>query len=168
MPHARCILTSGLLLIVLNTVAFSQTVPSCPAPEKDPFVGTWKANADKSHPKLDKRDASYVRVIARESDERISSSRILHPSQKGKFSENHFRIRCDGLMHSVACGAGRCSMSCTYRSANFVEGETLSPDGGHSYWTEEASSDGTEMRTRHYKDKSRTKLKSEWVLDRVK
>ncbi len=66
-----------------------------PTPDKDPFVGTWKASRDKSRPKLNDKDASYVRTIAREGDELVFSSQMDSRIHSGKLNENHYRIRCD-------------------------------------------------------------------------
>jgi len=109
-----------------------------------------------------------VRIILRDKDERVWTSRTADPRENGKFTENQYRIRCDGTPHAVQCGEFSCTTSCTYKAPNLVEGETEAADGKHDYWAEEVSSDGTEMRTRGYKDRARTKLKSTWVLDRVK
>jgi len=110
-----------------------------------------------------------VRTIARDGDEVVFSSRIDRRSVRGgKVSENHYRIRCDGLPHHVQCGIAFCTTSCTYKAENTVEGETASPDGKKSYWTREVSADGQEMRILAYADKAKTKLKSTQVLDRVK
>ncbi len=58
--------------------------------------------------------------------------------------------------------------SCTYITANRVEGDTVSPDGKMSYWTREISPDGQEMTISGYADKARTKLVSVQEDDRVK
>jgi hypothetical protein len=133
-----------LLLIFFVGQSRPQALPSLPAPDKDPFVGTWKANANKSKPKLDKDRASYVRTISREGGEIVFSSRARRPS--GGFSENHYRIRCDGLSHRIQCGQASCKTS---------------------YWTREVSADGQEMIVFGYEDKARTKLDSTQVNDRV-
>jgi len=175
-----------LLLLIVTSRSFTQAVSKPPDPDKDPFVGTWKANAVKSRPKLDKDEALYVRTISRDGDDRVISSRTKKPGPapliKGKtyseFSEKNYRIRCDGLLHPVPCGVVySCTMSCTYKTANRVEGETYldCPIGnetcrteGTSYWTEEVSADGQEMMVLRYSDKDRTELKRANVLDRVK
>ena len=162
----RGLLTQSMLLLILFIGRSpAQAVPSLPAANQDPFVGTWKANADKSKPKLDKDRAAYVRTMSREGDEIVFSSRTRRPS--GGFSENHYRIRCDGLPHRVQCGQASCTTSCTYKAANHVEGETATPDGKTSYWTREVSLDGREMIVFGYEDKARTKLKAVEVSDRV-
>jgi hypothetical protein len=164
----RTVAVESLLLLVLTSGSLAQVVTNLPAPDKDPFVGTWQANANKSRPKLDIADASYVRRIARDRDEVVFSSRIDNRSVGRKVSENHYRIRCDGLPHRVQCGELSCTTSCTYKAENVVEGETESPDGNRSSWTQEVSADRKEMRILYYKDKAKTKLKTTWVLDRVK
>jgi hypothetical protein len=133
-----------------------------PPPEQDPFVGTWRANRDKSRPKLNDTDASYVRTIAREGDEIVFSSRITLIEKHKKVVEHHYRIRCDGMPHPVPDG----SLSYNYKAANLIESETSSPNGKY-YLTLEVSLNGQEMRILSYKNKTRTKLKSVWVLDRV-
>ena len=177
----RIAIVTFLMLIALRTPSFTQALPLLPEPDKDPFVGTWKANAEKSRPRLDKDEASYVRTISRDGDDVVSSSRQKKPGSppliKGRtYSEFHewqYRIRCDGLSHPVQCGPISCSKSCTYTAPNRIEGlsETLN-EKTHTnfkdYWTEEVSSDGQEMRDYAYKDEARKKLKSVLVLDRVK
>jgi hypothetical protein len=165
--------------IVLNSLpnpSLAQALPSLPEPDKDPFVGSWKANADNSRPKLNKAEASYVATISRDGDDLVHSYRINKeapaPLIKRKtysgFYEGHYRIRCDGLPHSMQCGEAPCSKSCTYKTANRIEGETSGPDGKTSYWTREVSTDAQEMILSEYKDKTRTKLKRVVVRDRVK
>lgn len=111
---------SNLLIILacmmLTCGASGQAVPPIPAPDKDPFVGKWQANRDKSQPKLDARDASYVRTVTREGDNLMFSSRIDNP----RGIQNHYKIRCDGQFHPVPFG----SILCEYKAPNLVEGET--------------------------------------------
>jgi hypothetical protein len=143
------------------TPAFAQeAAPHSRAPDKDPFVGTWRANRDKSRPKLGKRDASYTRTIARDGEDIVFFS---HTGTSGS-NENSYRIRCDGLFHPVPFG----SLSCRYDTPNLVEGETRALDERTDYWTREVSVDGQEMKISAYKDAGRTKIKSIHVLDRVK
>jgi hypothetical protein len=156
-----------LLLFALTGRSLTQVSPSLPEPGKDPFVGTWKANPEKSRPKLDKVRASYERTISRDGDDLVFSSRVKKAHSAG-FSENHYRIRCDGLPHQVQCGETSCTTSCTYVAANLVKGETVSPGGNVSYWTREISQDGQEMTISAYTDKARTKLVSVQQVDRVK
>jgi len=155
-----------LLAFVLTSRSLTQAVPSLPEPDRDPFVGTWKASADKSRPKLHKSEALYVRTISRDGDDVLFSSRTKRPLSGG-YSEKHYRIRCDGSPHPVQCGVVSCTKSCTYKAANRVEGEEATPNG-KTYWTEEVSSDGQEMRIYEYKDEARNKLERVEVLDRVK
>jgi hypothetical protein len=134
-----------------------------PTPDKDPFVGTWKANRDKSRPKLNDVDASYVRTIAREGDELVFSSQIRSRINSGKLNDNHYRIRCDGSPHPVPFG----SISCDYKGPSLIEGETLSLTNELFFWAREVSTDGREQKILEYKDKARAKLRKTWVLDRV-
>ncbi len=175
-----------LLFVILSALLFAQTSLFLPQPDQDPFLGTWKANAEKSRPKLDKVGASYVITISRDGDDRVISSRMKKrtapPLIKGKtyseFRERHYRIRCDGLLYPVPSGALPITMSCTYKAANRVEGETHMecPKGEtcqfqyprDTYWTQEVSSDGQLMTVSVYTDRARTKLRSAGVHDRVK
>jgi hypothetical protein len=125
-------------------------------------VGTWRASRDKSQPKLNDTDASYVRTIAREGDEIVFSSRITLVEKHNNVVEHHYRYRCDGKPHRLPHG----SLSCIYKAANLIESEASSPDGKY-YLTSEVSANGQEVRILTYKNKTRTKLKSVWVLDRV-
>jgi len=152
-------LLTALRSILLMTAASAQEPASVPPPpDKDPFVGTWQANRDKSRPKLGKRDASYRRTIARDGEDLVFSS----PIGTSKASENTYRIRCDGGFHRVPFG----SLSCKYQAPNLIEGETIRDS--HDYWTREVSADGQEMKISAYKNSRRTKVKSIWILDRVK
>lgn len=167
-PVRTVIVAFTLLLIVLPSPSFTQASSALPEPDKDPFVGTWQANADKSRPKLDKTEATYVRTITREGDDLVFASRIKRKHSAG-FSENHYKIRCDGLPHRVPCGEATCTTSCIFVAANRVEGDSKSPDGqSSSYWVREVSLDGQELRIYAYKDKDRKKLASVAVEDRAK
>ena len=157
-PNASII----LLFVALSGGSSGQGVRPLPAPDKDPFVGTWKANRDKSRPKLNDEDASYVRTISREGDELVFSSRTHRP-KSSKLNEQHYRIYCDGSPHPVPFG----SLSCEYKGASLIEGETLEPTNERSFWAREVSADGQELKILEYKDKARTKLRRTWVLDRV-
>ena len=154
---ALAALASTLLTI---TPSAQQAASLAPPPDKDPFVGTWQANRDKSRPKLGKKDASYTRTITRDGDDLVFSSRIGTSDP----SENNYRIRCDGLFHHVPFG----SLSCRFNAPNVIEGETKSLDTQNDYWSREVSADGQEMKISSYKNSGRTKLKSVRVLDRVK
>lgn len=167
MMRIKAAIVTFILLITSPTRLFTQAVPFLPEPDKDPFVGTWKANADKSWPKLNEIEASYVRVISRNGDDLVISSRIKERNSAG-FSENHYTIRCDGLPHRVQCGGSFCTTSCTYKTANSTQGETVSADNKTLYWAREVSPDGRELRIYAYGDKARKKLKSLEVADRVK
>jgi hypothetical protein len=176
MMPIRSALVCFILLTSLPSHALAQALPSLPKPDKDPFVGTWKANADKSRPKLDKAEASYVATISRDGDDLVHSYRVNKEApapliKRNTYSgvyEGHDKIRCDGMPHDVRCGEVSCSKSCTYKTASRIEGETTGPDGKTSYWTREVSTDGQEMILSEYKDKTRTKLKRVVVRDRVK
>lgn len=152
-----------LFLFGLTGGTLSQDLPPLPPlPDKDPFVGTWQANRDKSQPRLGDADASYVRTLAREGDDRVFSSRIVI---RRKVYEHRYRIRCDGAFHPVPSG----SVSCAYRASNLVVGVGSSRErkGKIGYWMEEVSSDSREMRIFEYEDEARTRLKKTWVFDRL-
>src|SRR6266849_132140 len=152
-------LLTTLASILLMTAVSAQGPASLPpAPDKDPFVGTWQANREKSRPKLGKREASYTRTIARDGEDLVFSSRI----GTSRAGQNNYKIRCDGRFHRVPFG----SLSCKYNAPNLIEGETISDS--HDYWTREVSADGQEMKISAYKNSRRTKLESIWILDRVK
>jgi len=166
MTLMRTVTVTIIMLIALPNPSFTQSSSALPEADKDPFVGTWRANANESSPKLDKNEALYERTISRVGDDVVFSSRTKRPVSFG-FLEKHYRIRCDGLFHRVPCGNDSCTKSCIYKSANRIEGESTGADGKH-YWTEEVSSDGREMRIYGYRDKDRRKLHRTEVLDRVK
>jgi hypothetical protein len=151
----------ALVSVFLALAALAQQPESLPPPpDKDPFVGTWQANRDKSQPKLGKKDASYTRTIAREGEDLLFLSRTA----TSKSRENSYKIRCDGLFHPVPFG----SLSCKYSAHNLIEGETTSSDGQTGYWSREVSPDGQEMKILSYKNSGRTEVMSIWILDRVK
>jgi len=167
MIPVRTAIVSFILLSILLSPSFAQPPSSLPEPDKDLFVGTWKANADRSRPKLDEVEGSYVRTVSREGDDVVFSSRIKKPHSVG-FAENRYKLHCDGSLHRVQCGSAFCKKSCLYVTATRVEGETVEPDGTTLYWADEVSSDGQEIRIYSYNDKARKKLKSIEVADRVK
>jgi len=101
-------------------------------------------------------------------DDLVWSSRFTWDDANKFPSENHYRIRCDGLPHRVQCGKASCMTSCAYVDASHVEGATASPEGATSYWTREVSSDGKELRISEYQDKAKQKLKGVQVADRLK
>jgi len=151
----------ALASILLATAVSAQvTTPLPPASEKDLFVGTWQANQEKSRPKLGKKDASYRRTIDREGEDLVFSSR----RGTSRPSHNNYKIRCDGRFHRVPFG----SLSCEYMSMNLIEGETKVDSHEIEYWSREVSADGQEMKISAYLDSGRTKIRSIWVLDRVK
>lgn len=150
---------AALASILLAIGASAQQPASLPPPGKDPFVGTWQANAEKSRPKLSKKDSAYRRTIARDGEDLLFSSQTKNP----KPSENTYRIRCDGQFHQVPFG----SLSCKYDTSNLIEGVTEALDAKIRYWSREVSSDGQEMKISTYEDVARRNLTSVWVLDRV-
>src|ERR1039457_532889 len=94
--------------------------PVIPPPDEDRFVGRWHANAAKSRPPLDKKEASYERTIQREGDDLIFSS----SGGASKAAIRQFRMLCDGRFHPLPTGP---ILSCRYVSATRVEGETQDP-----------------------------------------
>lgn len=151
---------SAILLLIASAGLPQQAPSPPPSPDNDPFVGTWKANADLSLPKLRGADASYTRIITREGDERVVSSRYgLHKSRK-----HSFRMRCDGQFYRVPDGTH--SMACQYLNSDVVDGETVT-HSVHSYWTEQVSASKQQMTITSYTDKTRTTIESTWILDRV-
>jgi len=123
----------------------------------------------------------YVRTISREGNDVIVSTRQKKPGplpfiksrDYSEFYEWHYRIRCDGLSHTLQFGVLSTTKSCAYTATSRVEGLTETPiEKTHTsvkvYWTEEVSSDGQEMRIYTYKDEIRKKLNSIFVMDRVK
>lgn len=107
--------TCAWLLAFLATAnsAFAQQPPSFPPADKDPFVGTWKANGNLSRPKLGKREASYTRTLTRQGDELAFPSKM----ENFKASEHDFRIRCDGLTYHVPKPDQ--SMTCQYMATQY-------------------------------------------------
>jgi len=156
----KILLTIFACTAIITALFAQEPNPLPPAPDKDPFVGTWQANQNKSTPALTERGASYARRITRDGKDLVFSS--LVGTSKPRYSE--YRIRCDGLFHSTPFG----SLSCRYTSPNRVEGETILKTHETEFWAREVSADGQEMRISAYSDNRRTKLKSESVLDRVK
>jgi len=155
------------IMLVMTVICRLSAQDLAPLPEKDPFVGTWRTNPDKCRPKLERKDASYVRTYARDGDDILFSSQNLTP----KIKENHYRYRCDGLPHPITYGN---MISCRYRSGKYrsgvlVEGELVDVNIKQtSYWTQEVSTDGRELIVLGYTDETRTKLTSVEVMDRVK
>jgi hypothetical protein len=157
-PYATCRWIAALA--VLETVLRAQQA-TLPPPEKDPFVGQWKANATKSRPRLSKKEASYERTISREGDYLVFAS----SGGVSKAAIRQFKILCDGLFHPLPTGP---VLSCGYSAPNRVDGETKDPNHSNLFWTREISPDGQEMTISEYKDKARSKLRLVMVLDRVK
>lgn len=160
MAAVRTILM-GFVPLVLASLALTQATTPPPAADKDPFVGTWQSNRGKSRPKLNKVDATYIRTISRDGDYVVSSGQYVDSKSR---PATHNKIRCDGHPYSVPFG----SISCRYTAANIIDGETTSLTQETTYWTREVSADGLEMKFYTYKNKNREKIKSIWVLDRVR
>lgn len=143
---------------------------SIPPPDKDPFIGQWKASATKSKPRLGKDEESYETTITREGDYLVySSSQALsaHSGLPSKVQKWQYKLLCDGRSHSLPTHV---FTSCVYAASNRIEGETQTWDPNQStvFWTHEVSADGQEMLTFNYEDKKRTRLRSIQVLDRIK
>jgi hypothetical protein len=163
------IIELSLLLIALTSQSLAQALPSLPEPAKDLFVGTWKANADKSRPvhnDYDVQHKSYVVDVvtySRDGDNLVASYRK-------RSHEYHDRMRCDGKLHQTELSEASCWISCKYLAPNHIEGSYFFSDGTNNinYWTRELSSDGQEMTLWDYKDKARKKLKGFVVRERVK
>jgi len=149
-----------ILLLIAPALVQAQQV-AIPPPDQDPFVGKWKANARKSRPKLDRKEASYERTIGRDGEDLVFAS----SGGVSRAAIRQFRIRCDGLFHPLPTGP---ILSCMYVGANRVEGETKTPVKTDLFWSREVSADGLELTISEYKDRARTKLRSVTVLDRIK
>jgi hypothetical protein len=151
-----------VVLVALTAAALARGQQSViPPADEDRFVGHWRANAGKSRPPLDKKEASYERTIQRDGDELIFSS----SGGASKAAIRQFRMLCDGRFHPLPTGP---ILSCRYVSATRVEGETQDPTRTRRFWAREVSSDGQQMMVLTYKDKARAKLREVLVLDRVK
>jgi hypothetical protein len=153
--------STWLLLAAATALAHGQPW-AIPPPDRDPFVGEWKANADASHPRLHKRERPYERTIARDGDDLVFAS----SGGASKATVRQFRIRCDGIFHPLPSGH---VLACRYAPPNRVEGETKDYSTGEDdFWAREVSADGQRMSILGYKDKARTMLRSIEVLDRVR
>jgi hypothetical protein len=155
-----------VMLILLSLAAISEAMAQgslLPPADKDPFVGQWRANANKSRPKLSRKAASYVRTIERSGESLLFSSTggVAGPETR------HFQIRCDGDFHPILAGPDM-SLSCLYTGPNRVEGETQYSKYRRGYWSREVSADGQQLTISEYRDKARSKVKSVEILDRVK
>jgi hypothetical protein len=60
------------------------------------------------------------------------------------------------------------SLSCKYNAPSVIEGETSLKSNETEYWIREVSVDGQEMKITGYKDRKKAKVKSIWILDRIK
>lgn len=149
------------VLIAIAATSLAQGSDSLlPPADRDPFVGKWKANQEKSRPKLDRKNATYTRTVARDGDAWILSSEMKNfPG-----SEHHYRILCDGRLHPAPHGV---QVARRYKSPSLIEGETVIPGQGTKYWREEVSQDGQQMSITSYKGRKRLKVVSVWILDRV-
>jgi hypothetical protein len=177
MSHAERNVLLGVLFFATALCAaqwvFARQSAGIPPPDKDPFVGTWKPNTDKSRPKLSAREARTKWIESREGAERIF--RLEGRSESS-------RTLCDGEPHTegdpviTAAPPGKDYVVCRYVTPNRIEGETgtVIRDSGRpffsgsiDYWTLEISPDGQQMSVTHFKDKPRIKVAMIWVLDRV-
>jgi hypothetical protein len=156
--------------LVASSTLLSGQQPSIPPPDKDPFVGQWKASPAKSRPQLGKEGGSYETTIKREGDYLVySSSQWLaaHSGLPSKVQKWQYKLLCDGRSRSLPTHV---FTSCVYVAPNRVEGETETRDPNQPtfFWTREVSPDGQETMIFNYEDKKRTRLHSVEVLDRVK
>jgi hypothetical protein len=149
------------VLVTAAIIAALRAQQNPPMPDQDPFVGTWRANAAQSKPKLNKTEASYERVIARNGDELLFSSTGGRSKEKARA----YRLRCDDRFYPLPTGP---VLRCIYVSPRRVDGQTVDPNGEHDYWTREVSPDGKRMTISAYKDSRRVKVRSVMVLDRIK
>lgn len=149
------------VILLSGFEACAQAPTGTPPADQDPFVGHWRANAKKSRPKLSQKAGSYLRTIERSGDDVIfaSSGGAAGPETR------EFRVRCDRDFHLLPAGP---SLACWYVAPNRVEGETKYPKGEHDYWAREVSTDGQQLTISEYGNKTRSKIRSVEVLDRVK
>jgi hypothetical protein len=154
-------LTSMFVFVILAGAAPSQdSNPLSPPADRDPFVGVWKADGERSRPKLSKTELSYVRTITRIGEDIVLSS--TGGVSKAKIRE--YRARCDGAFYRLPTGP---LLSCTWVGQTRVEGETREPNLRNPFWTREVTSDGQTMTITEFRDKARTKQSRVLVLDRV-
>ncbi|HEV2352490.1 MAG TPA: hypothetical protein VG028_21860 [Terriglobia bacterium] len=166
---------SALLVFLLLVSSASAQRPNAlqSAPDKDPFVGTWMPNLEKSRPKPRIKEKSYPTTITREGDDLVVASAYESWSDRIPYK---YKIHCDGRSHRISFG----TLSCRYAASNTIEGETilwpsLSPgapmiplSGKPDYWTREVSDDGQEMAIFYFRDGARKKLASAFFWTRVK
>ena len=154
----------ALAALVLAKLVQAQAPNPLPPPaDRDPFVGMWKADGDKSRPKLSKAELTYVRTIGRSDDYLLFSS--TGGASKAKPEDRKYRLRCDGGFYPQPAGS---TLSCTWVASNRVVGVSKSPDGKKQYWSREVSADGESMTITGFKDQTRTKVESVQVLERVR
>lgn len=153
--------TAVLLFVSISAVVLAKDSKSSPPPpDRDPFVGIWRANGDKSQPKLNKVEGSYTRTVRRIGEDIVFSS--AGGAAGAKIREHRFR--CDGKFYPLPTGP---VMSCRWLNSSSVEGETHLPDGRKDYWVTEVTPDGRMMTITAFKDKARTKIASIMILDRI-
>jgi hypothetical protein len=105
----ECLVLCLFAGVMFTYGAAAQQPLALPPPDHDPFVGVWKANPDKSHPKLtgkdaqcqwgsDRTDGPCTVVVSREGDEQVSKIIAvgLTPLES---AHNESRARCDGVGH---------------------------------------------------------------------
>src|SRR5579862_8339473 len=132
------IIELSLLLIALTSQSLAQALPSLPEPAKDLFVGTWKANADKSRP--ENKGYALVVTYSRDGDTLVESSRRRFLDGLHEYND---RMRCDGKLHQAEYSGASCWVSCKYLATNHIEGtRSESYNNEMTYWTREVSSDG--------------------------
>ena len=177
---------SKLLLLIalacLVKAASAQNPTLMPPPDKDPSVGEWLKNFEKSKP-VKGRDCTFVEshlseTVVREGDELVITERggpskwVCPGGDKyNKSYEFKYRFRCDGNFHPEA----HSSTTCKYVAPNILEGETTYKRAnvmlhrqGTIYWKTEISADGTQMTDAQYDDAGMTKLLNLTVWEKSK
>lgn len=154
-------LTCVFVFLIQAGAAPSQDSDPLPPPaDRDPFVGVWKADGDRSRPKLNKAERSYVRTMTRVDEGIVLSS--TGGVSKAKTTE--YLARCDGTFYRLPTGP---YLSCRWIGRTRVEGETHDPNGRICFWTRELTSDGQTMTITEFRNKARTKQSRLLVLDRA-
>lgn len=150
-----------LILLARSSNAAPQETSILPPPaDKDPFVGRWLANAEKSKPKLSRKEASYERRIDRSGD----SVTISSTGGAGGPKSRGYQILCNGTFQLIRDST---LLSCSWLTPNRVEGETKFQTGKHLYWAREVSADGKQLTIWEYRNKTRGSARSFEVLDRI-
>jgi hypothetical protein len=169
----------GAALLIAVTCISDVLAQNIPSPDKDPFVGTWKVNNEKSQPKQSGENAKHQTTIARVGDV------LVYSSQVGKHKWRNTYL-CDGKPHPSDDGKSNKSrpdiatiFTCVYLNEHEMMGETHvdarpgarkdvdSRSTVPSYWRRIVSPDGGEMIVTTYRDKDRTKIEEIAVLDRA-